>query len=148
MDKKYVAIMYALIIVVFVVGAGLIIHKGINPAALSVPYLTHTLCYNQKCIVASGTGVGQCSTDNDCQTHMQCNNLKQCVSVAGKGTDKCSTDDDCGYYAKDPQQWCQTNNPGVESAAIKYPGGNFSCECYYDVAGIISQTPCTNSHSE
>ena len=93
-------------------------------------------------------GVGQCSTDKDCETHMECKNLKQCTSVSGTGADKCSTDNDCGYSSNDPQQWCTTNNPGVNSTAIKYPGGDFSCECYYNVSGVISQTPCANSHSE
>ena len=44
MVKKYLPLAYILVAVIFIIGVGLVIKKGINPAALSVPYLSHAVC--------------------------------------------------------------------------------------------------------
>jgi len=70
------------------------------------------------------------------------------VSVSGPGDKKCSTDIDCDPM-KDPQKWCEANNSGtgLKVRAIKYPNGNFSCDCYYaNKDGSRSMAACSNSH--
>jgi len=57
---------------------------------------THYACQKMQCIEVAGGGSDLCSPDNvnnDCQ-HSICQNM-QCVAVEGEGTDTCITSDDC-----------------------------------------------------
>jgi len=148
--KKYVQIGGILAIAVASFATGLLVNNKIGPAALSVPFLNNTpaltrTCVDQKCVAVTN----QCSADVNCATHTQCNNLKKCVSVSGAGTNKCSADKDCNPLT-DPQKWCEANNTGIgafRTVAIKYPNGNFTCDCFYlNKDGTRAQTPCRNYH--
>lgn len=148
MVKNYFLIITILAIAILVFTLGALTSKMMNLAAISGPFSNdittpiHT-CINQKCVAVSS----QCSADDDCITHMQCNSQKQCVSVSGAGTNKCFADIDCDPM-KDPQKWCETNNPGNgwDVSVTKYPNGNFSCDCYYKFSTNMTQVPCKNSH--
>lgn len=146
--NKYFMVAGVLAIAFLSFFAGTIFNSAIGPAGLSAPFLTnitptaHT-CIDQKCVAVNN----QCSTDSNCETHTQCSNQK-CVVVSGAGTSQCSVDQDC-LVIKDPQKWCELNNPGagLKVNAIKYPNGNFSCDCYYiNADGNHAQASCHNSH--
>lgn len=149
MVKKSFSITTVLLVAILAFILGVLVNKLISPAAFSAPFLANTTpsvrtCVDKKCVVVNN----QCSTDNNCATHMQCNDQKKCVVVNGAGANQCSANIDCAAI-KDPQAWCKAHNTGVgvTSTAIKYPNGNFSCDCYYlNKDGTHSQTSCSNSH--
>ena len=119
MTKKPILVAVAVIVVIVGVTAGIMINKKANFAGLSMSLFEHTQCVNQKCVITNTPGQNQCSTDSNCST------------------------------ANDPENWCKAHNPGVDliSTAVKYPNGNFSCDCYYiNKDGSHSQTTCTNYH--
>ena len=149
MTKKFLLTIAVLVIIILCFAVGLVFDKKINSAALSSVWQTHAQCSDQKCIVASGLGINQCSKDSDCVTHTQCNNSEQCVPVMGAGINKCTTAKDC--LIKDPQQWCKANNTtaGINVKAVVYSNGKFTCECYYVASdGTHPEAPCTNSHRD
>jgi hypothetical protein len=57
----------------------------------------HKECSGMQCIQASGAGIDQCSSNNDCQApkHNECNAQSQCVLVDGAGANLCQTNNDC-----------------------------------------------------
>lgn len=151
MIEKPFLVLIVLIIVILSFFSGVLVGNKFSPAALSIPLLNNPLqnlpqptrtCINQKCVAVSN----QCSIDSNCATHTECSSQSQCITVNGPGANKCSANGDC-VAIKDPQTWCKTKNPGLNSVATVYPNGNFSCVCY-STNNISSraQLPCSNQH--
>jgi hypothetical protein len=116
--SKFFSVIGISVIIILVIAVGFIVNKKLNPAGgLSLSLFTHSQCVDKKCVIIDGAGQNQCSNDNNCLV--------------------------------DPTEWCKSHNVADKMVvdAIRYPNGNFSCDCYYlNKDKTHSQTPCFDSH--
>ena len=113
----------------------------------------HTICANQACVVVSGSGTNQCTSNAGCENtttqsnHTTCSTSNTCIVISGSGTNACTINADCAVN--------QTNNSQTHSictlanACVSVPGaGTNQCTTNADCVTVVqNHTACSINHT-